>query len=305
MIDAESIKNRSPRLLRDCAITLTEGVGHATRMFRSMPDFLIIGTKRGGTTSLHNYLCMHPGVLGPFPKLRGQKSSDYLFVEPRHGVNGYRSHFHTVAYKKWLQRRLGYGPISGESSPYYMWGPGIAARAYESNPRLKAIALIRDPVERAYSHWQERCQNGVEPLLFGDALDAEEARIEGELDRMMNDPAYHSTAWDWYTYRSRGVYLPQLKHWASVFPREQLMVIRSEDMYADVQAVFDDVCRFLGLPSHRLSTPRTFNASKRTLMPENARAELTEYYAPLNRELESYLNRSMCWEVGRSASAAS
>lgn len=295
MPDLVALKERSPRWLRDAAIVGTRAVGMATAPWRTAPDFLIVGAKRGGTTSLHNYLLMHPGVLGLYPKPRGQKSSDYFFRGLDRGESWYRSHFHTEQYKKRVADRLGYRPLNGESSPYYIWDPRIATRAHAVNPDLRAIMLVRDPVERAFSHWQERRQNGVEPLDFVDALDAEQRRLHGERERMVADPDYYSTAHDWYAYRERGIYLPQLLNWTSVFPRDQLLVVRSEDLYADVQGTVDRVCDFLGLPRTVLPSTRRFNASRRPAMPERARAELAEFYAPHNQELGRWLDRDLGW----------
>lgn len=289
------VKERSPRWAKDAANVVTRRYALATVSRRTAPDFLVIGTKRGGTTSMFNYLMMHPGVLGLFPQSRAKKSSDYFFKHQARGEQWYRSHFHTRGYRELRAKQLGYAPVAGEVSPYYMWDPRIAGAAYAVNPGLKAIALLRDPVERAWSHYQERTANGVEPLSFEDALGAEDDRTAGELERMLADPGYYSQAHDWYTYRSRGVYLPQVQNWRSVFPPDQLLVLRSEDMYADVQGVFDRITDFLGVPPFRLPTTRTFGAGKRSTMPEGAREELESFYAPFNRDLEDYLGRLLGW----------
>ena len=263
MPSASQLKDRAPRWVKDAANTATRRYALATVSQRPAPDFLVVGTKRGGTTSLYNYLLMHPGVLGLFPRSRGKKSTDYFFREQARGSAWYRSHFHARPYRAAIQRRLGYSPVGGEASPYYMWDPRVAPTVRALAPAVKAIALVRDPVERAWSHYQERTQNGVEPLSFADALAAEPDRLAGEADRMTADPTYFSTAHDWYSYRERGVYLPQLQHWTAFFPREQLLVLRSEDMYSDVQGVFDKVCDFMEIGRHQLPTTKTFNASHR------------------------------------------
>ncbi|MBZ5739740.1 sulfotransferase domain-containing protein [Nocardioides mangrovi] len=295
MASTTEIKARVPRPAMDLANWTTRQWGLATAARRGLPDFLVIGTKRGGTTSLFNYLLMHPGILGLYPQVRGRKSTDYFFRNLHLGEPWYRSHFHTDAHLERATRRLGYRPQSGEASPFYMWDERIPERVHELAPSVKAIALVRDPVERAWSHYQERVQNGVEPLSFPEALEAEERRTAHELERMRNDPDYHADAWDWYAYRQRGVYLPQLETWTATFPREQLLVLRSEDMYADVQSAFDTTCEFLGLPSVELPTRKTFNASARAPMPESVRAELTDFYAPHNARLEAFLGRSLHW----------
>lgn len=290
------VKDKSPRWVKDAANLGTRAYGVATTPWRPVPDFLVIGTKRGGTTSLFNYLMMHPGILGLFPQSRGKKSTDYFFKELERGPWWYRSHFHTAPYRQRLESRLGHRPVGGEASPYYVWDPRIAARVREIAPGVRAILLLRDPVERAWSHYLERRENGVEPLGFGEALAAEPVRTEGELDRMLADPGYHSEPHDWYTYRARGVYLPQIHNWRESFPAEQLLILRSEDMYADVQGVFDGVCAFLGVPHHRLPTTRTFNASARkSSVPEPQRGELAAYYREHNAALEDYLGWPLGW----------
>lgn len=298
-MDLAMMKDRSPRWAKDAANVMTRQYGVQTVADRRGPDFLIIGTKRGGTTSLFNYLLMHPGVLGLFPQNRGKKSTDYFFSTNYHrGEAWYRSHFHTETYRRRLQARLGYRPLSGEASPYYVWDPRIPVRVRRDAPGVKAIMLVRDPVVRAWSHYLERTQNHVEPLPFADALAAEHTRLDGELDRMLIDPDYHSTAYDWYGYRSRGDYLPQLQRWTSVLGRDDLLVVRSEDMYADPQLVVDQVCDFLGLPRHPLPTRRTFNAAANGQpMPREAEEELRAYFAPQEAQLQEWLGRPLHWSI--------
>ncbi|HYO39135.1 MAG TPA: sulfotransferase [Nocardioidaceae bacterium] len=293
---AQQLKDRAPRWVKDVANTSTRAYGLVSAPLRPGPDFLVVGVKRGGTTSMFNYLLQHPGVTGLFPQSRGKKSTDYFFKGTHLGESWYRSHFHSSLHRSRVARRLGYAPVGGEASPYYLWDPRIAARVRSLAPRVKAVALLRDPVERAWSHYQERTENGVEPLSFAEALAAEPERTAGELERMHADPGYYSEAHDWYAYRARGVYLPQLRNWLSVFPADQLLVLRSEDMYADVQGVFDRTCAFLDLPRFELPTRRSFNASQvRSSVPDSCRAELANWFAPHNRELEAFLGRSLNW----------
>ncbi|QLQ09794.1 MAG: sulfotransferase [Nocardioidaceae bacterium] len=295
MPSVSALKERSPDWVRELARQSTRAYGMATARWRGKPDYLIIGAKRGGTTSMYNYLRMHPGVLGMFPQPRASKSSDYFFGGAVKGSRWYTSHFHTTRFLARTADKLGYAPVTGEASPYYIWDPRIAALAYQANPDVRAIMLIRDPVERAFSHWQERVQNGVEPLDFAAALAAEPARTSGELERMLREPGYHSTAHDWYTYRARGIYQPQLENWLSGFPAEQLLVLRSEDMYADVQGTVDRAVKFLGLPEFELPTTKTFNASRRPEMPGEPTQELASFYASHNAELERFLGTALDW----------
>ena len=291
------LKDRSPRVVKDAARVGAHTYNRATVRGRAVPDFLVIGTKRGGTTSLFNYLLMHPGIRGINPASRGKKSTDYFFKEYHRGDLWYRAHFDSDRAKARAARRLGYRPLSGEASPYYLWDPRLVERIHGTAPQVKAIALLRDPVKRAWSHYLERRQNHVEPLTFEQALAAEPARLAGELDRMLADPAYYSQAYDWYPYRARGVYQPQLERWSAVFPADQLLVLRAEDLYRDVQGTFDVVCDFLEVERFPLPDRKAFNAAKGATdpMPETARVELAEFFAPHNAALESYLDRELGW----------
>lgn len=296
MPSLSQIKDLSPRWVKDVANVTTRAAALASVAQRQVPDFLVIGTKRGGTTSLHSYLLRHPGVLGLFPQSRGKKSTDWFFADNEHSESWYRSHFHTARHRDRLAEQLGHAPVGGEASPYYVWDRRIAPQAKALAPDVKSILLVRDPVERAWSHYQERTQNGVEPLGFAAALAAEERRLEGEHERMTSDERYHSTAHDWYSYRSRGVYLPQIEHWLEHFDRDQLLVLRSEDMYADAQRVFDSVTDFLGIDRFRLPTTKPFNASHtRSSVPEPMRSELAAFYAPHNAALEEFLGTDLRW----------
>lgn len=291
------VKDAAPRWVKTAADRATRSAAIAGVGLRSGPDFLIVGTKRGGTTSLFNYLLTHPGVHGLVPSIRGKKSTDFFFREWSRGPAWYRSHFPTRPYRWMRRQRLGYVPLAGEASPYYMWDPRVPARIHSVAPEVRAIMLLRDPVQRAWSHYHERRQNGVEPLSFIDALRAEEARMGGEVERMLADPHYYSTAFDWYPYRARGIYLPQLQRWHAVFPREQLLVLRSEDLYSDTQGLFDQVCEFLGLECWTLRSTLTFNASssRGQGLPGEAEQELRDFYAPHNKALEQYLGRELGW----------
>lgn len=295
MTAAANLKDASPRWIRDLANGATRAYATRTAAMRPVPDFMVIGTKRGGTTSMFRYLLMHPGILGLYPQSRGKKGTEYFFRHTHEDNAWYRSHFHTETYRRMLERRLGYRPLSGEASPYYLWDPRVAGRVHAVAPNIKAIVLLRDPVKRAWSHYQERVANGVEPLPFDEALRLEPTRLAGELEQMMDDSDYYSAAHDFYSYRSRGEYLPQLQNWFSYFDRDQVLILRSEQLYADVQATLDQVSEFLGLPRHTLPTTRTFNSGARQPFDDAIRAELTAYYAPKNQALEDYLGRRLDW----------
>jgi Sulfotransferase domain len=281
--------------VKDVANAATRWYGTVTADLRPLPDFMIIGTKRGGTTSMWNWLVAHPAVLPMFPALRGNKSTDYFFDGGSRGERWYRSHFHTMAYRRALERRRGHRVVSGEASPLYMYDPRICPLVRRIVPDVKVIIQLRDPVGRAFSHWQERVGQGVEPLSFEDALAAEPSRTAGELARMRQEPSYYSEAFDWYSYRDRGIYHRQVAQWADAFPPDQVLVVASEDFSRDEQGVMDAVADFLGIPRHRRAQYPRHNLSPRMSMPAHVEEELSAFYAPHNQRLYELLGRDLGW----------
>jgi hypothetical protein len=160
---------------------------------------------------------------------------------------------------------------------------------------VKLIVLLRNPVRRAYSHYWERVDNGVESLSFEAALAAEPKRLAGETERMLADPTYYSRAHDWYSYRDRGIYEPQVRRWFDVFPRSQFLILRSEDMYANEQAVFDAVTTFLEIPRFTLPARPRHNYRPAEEMSTALRDELAAFYRPHNERLYDVIGRDMQW----------
>jgi sulfotransferase family protein len=267
--------------------------GELTADRRPPPDFLIIGTKRGGTTSLWHYLVQHPLVFRLFPAWNG-KSPHYFEENWHRGESWYRSHFPTRRQRREREQRYGGRSVAGEASPLYMFHPLVAGRVREALPDVRLIVLLRDPVERAYSHWKERRTQRTEPLDFAAALAAEPARIAGERDRMLAEPGYFSHAWDWYTYRTRGRYLEQLEPWLSGLPG-QLLVLASESLYREPAAVYRTVLDFLGLPPFQPVRFEVHNDRPSAPMDPAVREELTDYYRPHNLALAARLGMDFDW----------
>jgi Sulfotransferase domain len=184
----------------------------------------------------------------------------------------------------------------GEASPSYLLHPLAPERVVAMVPEAKLVALVRNPVDRAFSHYQHEVALGREPLSFEDALEAEDERLHGEEERMLADPGYFSRAWWDYTYRARGRYAEQLERWLAVFPREQMLIVPSEDLLDEPEQTYARVLEFLGAPPHRLdSYPRVFERQYEPLRPET-RERLAAEFAEPNRRLYELLGRNLGWE---------
>ena len=267
----------------------------ATNRMRLMPDFLIIGTQRGGTTSLYNYLNECPRIAPAT-----LKEVHFFDTNFQKGVAWYRAQFPLSLKKYPGGDRNKQALITGEASPYYLFHPHAPARVAQVVPSVKLIALLRNPVERAYSHYCFEVEMGHEKLSFEEALAQEEARTQEESARIIVDERYHSYNHQHYTYLARGIYADQLERWLKVFPKEQLLVIKSEDFYGDPTASIQQVLKFLDIRtiSRKRQRPyQQYNASGYTqpAIDQRLRKELVAYFKPHNKRLYQLINRDFGW----------
>lgn len=252
--------------------------------FHSFPNYIIIGTMKGGTTSLYSYLCMRPDV---HPATA--KEIHYFDNHYHQGTSWYKTHFP-------MKKEMLPGQITGESSPYYLAHPCVPERIYRLLPEVKLIVLLRNPVERAYSHYQHNRRLNREPLTFDKALESEDERIAGEEKKMSDNPKYCSYNHPVFSYKRRGLYAEQLKRWLQYFPREQLLIIKSEDFFDNPKLITDQVCEFLGLKPYENGVYEKHNYfGSYSNMSEESRILLSEYFAPYNKELYNLLGVDYNW----------
>lgn len=255
--------------------------GKATASLRPLPNFLIIGAQKAGTTALYAYLRRHPDITGPSWK-------EVSFFD-RHYVRGeawYRGNFPNA-----LRAR----GLIGEASPSYLFHPLAPRRASALVPGAKLIALVRNPVDRAFSHYQHEVALRREPLSFEEALAAEDERLRGEEAKIRADPAYFSQAWWNYTYRARGRYAEQLERWLTFFPREHLLVLPSDELLAQPARVHARVLDFLGAAPQPLQAyPRVFERRYEPMRAET-RSLLARDFAEPNLALYELLGRDLGW----------
>lgn len=256
---------------------------------RVLPDYLIAGAQRCGTTTLYHMLIKHPQVLPALTK-------EVHFFDNHHarGLAWYRSHFPTL----WKMRRQAPngGPrICGEATPYYLFHPAAAERIAADLPNVKAIIMLRNPVDRAHSHFQHVTRLGHEPLSFLEALRAEPKRLQGEAERLLREPGYRSTAHQFFSYVARGEYADQLGQWFRSIPRDRTLVLLLDDLAADPEGTLAKVFEFLCLKPYELKETKLRNVLSYAHMPDEVRARLTEHFAPHNARLAEMLGRQLPW----------
>jgi hypothetical protein len=260
---------------------LRRGVAQATRKWRALPDYLILGTQKGGTTSLHNYLCGHPDVATPT-----RKEIHYFSYNLDKGPAWYRGHFATNAYLRAMSRFRGRRPLCGDTSPDYLFHPHAARRAFELVPEARLIILLRNPADRAFSHYRHRVRKGMEHRSFEAAIAEELALASVDDGTLREDAWYDSLEHAKLSYVTRGLYARQLRRWFAVFPRERFLILRSEDFFADPRAVYANVLEFLGLRQWQPGDMRKYNFfNESEPVPATTRNELENFFNPHNREL--------------------
>jgi hypothetical protein len=268
----------------------------ATAGRRRPPDFLVIGAKRGGSTSIYRNLVATPGVAPLFPR-RSQIKGTYFFdVEYERGERWYRSHFPTRAGRAARPDLDGTPAIVGEASPYYLSHPHAGARAGAMLTDARIIVALRDPVRRAHSHYQERVRQGIETLpTFAEAIAAEPARLAGEWDRMMEDPGHVSFAHLNFGYLAQSEYDRGLERWLAAYRRDRVLILRSEDFYADERSTLVELRRFLGLGPVDLPEPRHYNDTGSQDLDPGLEADLRTRLSASVGRLERIAGRSFGW----------
>ena len=288
---APSVRPEWLRLTRKTAYRALVMAGWPIRRARMLPGFLIVGAERCGTTSMFHVLKQHPAVSGT--ALRKQEVH-FFDVAYRRGLGWYQSQFPLRASARLAARGTGVAPVAFEASPYYMFHPLAPERIHRDLAGVKLLVLLRDPVERAYSAHANHVGHGLETESFERALELEDSRLAGEAERIIADPGYNSYCHRHYSYRVRGHYIDQLEHLEAIFGRERLLVIDSDDFFADPGPAYDEVLEFLGLPACSPAfTPQ--NARPRAPMPASVRAALEEHYRPYDERLAAWLGREPSW----------
>jgi Sulfotransferase domain len=260
-----------------------------TNGIRLLPNFIIIGVQRGGTTSLHSYIARHPGVEAL------KKEVHFFDLNFSKGIGWYKAKF-PYTFKHYFNRTHNQPLITGEASPYYIFHPLAPQRIAQTLPEVKLIVLLRNPIDRAYSHYQMNIRNGLEALSFEEATAKEEDRLRGEREKIVAAEAYQSFNHRKYSYLSRGIYVDQLKIWLNLFPREQFLILKSEDFYANSSATLEQVFSFLSLPNREVKTSKKYNVASYPDINADTRKHLIEFFEPHNQRVYKYLGTNFGWD---------
>lgn len=254
---------------------------------RPLPDFIIIGAQKSGTSSLYAYLGQHPQLLPSFKKevhfFDGGLS--YKKDNYKEGQAWYRAHFPI--------KDVGAPYKAFEASPIYIFNPLAPRRIFDLIPEVKIIALLRNPTERAISHYFHIRRAGREPLSINEALRAEEKRLASVIE----GKDYKSAIFRWHSYKSRGLYKEQIERFLEYFSWQQILILCSEEFFSEPDTTLRRVFEFVGVDTgFKVQDLKPENvASNRSEVDPDVYRYLNNYFLPHNQALYELVGKNYAW----------
>ena len=263
-----------------------------TSSMHTLPDFLIIGAAKSGTTSLFEHLIKHPSI---FPPLAQQPN--FFTTNYHKGESWYRSYFPSIITKNLTQNIKKQKFLTGEASTQYYWYPHAAKRAKALLPDAKIILLLRNPIDRSHSQYQMELNKGNEKLIsFEDAIEQENERIQSEYDKMLQDENYYSKQYTIQSYITKSIYVNYIEEWLKYFPREQFLFLNSEEFNSDTSKVYKKTLNFLEISEIDFKNYEVFRAAKYSEMNPSTRKKLSEFFKPYNEKLYKLIDQNFHWD---------
>ena len=267
-------------------IILKRGISGITSTWRVLPDFIIIGTVRSGSTSLYYNICSHPSILPASYDEIGFFDSNYHL-----GMNWYRSMFPLKSDMERIRSETKYA-LTGEDTPFYFWKIDAANRIRKILPKIKLITILRNPVQRAYSNYCLGVREGTEKLTFEEA-------VRKELDTLPENKILAENIFKFCnvrrSYIAKSLYVYQMKIWFERFSKNRLFVISTEEMSKSPAHTMNQAYEFLGLPKYENTFFEKRKKASYEKMGDNIRKELEEFFKPHNEELFKLIGKSFDW----------
>lgn len=265
-----------------------------TARWRMLPDFVVIGAQRAGTTTLFRVLNDHPEVARPTIS----KGIGYFDVHYARGPVWYRAHF-PLRFIADLSR-------SGraktfESSGYYSFHPLAAERIARDLPGVRVVMMVRDPAERAYSAFKHESSRGFEQASFSEALALEPDRLAGEVEKIATDPSYQSYEHRHHAYVSRSQYAPQVQRFIDHVGEDRVYLVDADRFFAEPETELAALFAFLGLSPWQPDKVEQWNARPSKPMDPELRAELMSAFAESDDRLAALMGRTPTWRQNVSA----
>lgn len=279
-LDGRILNARHRRVLRPIAHQARRLTRQRARGNQVLPSVLVVGAQRSGTTSLHRALIQHPQIQGP-----GQgKGVHYFDLEFGRGDEWYLGRFPVCAP----------GVHLIETSPYYAFHPLVPARVARTLPNASIVLLIRDPVERAYSHFFHETNRGFETLGFEEALDAESSRLARSDEIFAADEFAVVAEHVHHSYLARGRYAEQIVRWMACVSPGRMLVLDADRLFRDPKNAIRTLADFLDIDLKQLDFPHA-NFYPRPELSASVKSYLTAYFEPFDAQLKPLVGWDPSW----------
>ena len=255
---------------------------------RVLPDFLVIGAKRCGTTSLFYHLPEHPCISkSPHDNMGFFNDNFHL------GVNWYKSFFPTIFTRNKIKSEFG-NFLAFDVTTTYMEEESTANNVYQTKPNMKIIVILRNPVDRTYSQYHLNLREKAEKRSFEDVLEENMNRLDKEShERYEIKPKFSAEG---NNYLKKGLYAQQLRHWLKIFPRENILILSTEEFESNQQAIYNKIFEFLNISQFEVKNTEKMEKGSYSQMKSETRSLLLDYFRPHNNELFKLINKKFDWE---------
>lgn len=288
-----TLRSAVPHPLKTAGRSVSVQLGSVTAARRQLPSFILVGAQRTGTTSLFRALMSHPLI----HQANYHKGVNYFDINYHRDFSWYQGHFPTTVTLAKRSRGHEGTPVTFEASGYYMFHPCAAERMTRHLPDVKVLAMLRDPIERAFSAHKHEYARGYETEPFDRALALEDERLAGQEERMVADPGYQSFSHRHHAYLRRGQYAEQLRRLHRHIPEDRVHLIESESFFESPEVTYGRVLEFLELPRILPDRFDRWNARPSSPMPDSTRDRLRAHFKPHDEALATLLGRTPAWRT--------
>tara|TARA_B100000745_G_scaffold128395_1_gene83715 strand:+ start:1256 stop:2113 length:858 start_codon:yes stop_codon:yes gene_type:complete len=259
-----------------------------TGFIRVIPDFLVIGAKRCGTTSLYQHLPEHPCISkSPYDNMGFFNDNFHL------GVNWYKSFFPTTFTRNKIKSKFG-GFLAFDVTTKYMEEESTANNVYQTKPNMKIIIILRNPVDRAYSQYHLSVRQTAERRSFEDVVEENMNRLNKESHEHYEIKPRFSAKED--NYLKKGLYALQLRYWLKIFPRENILTVSTEEFESNQQIIYNKIFEFLNISKFEVKNTKKMEKGNYPPIKSETRNLLLDYFRPHNHELFELINMEFDWD---------
>ena len=259
-----------------------------TGSIRVLPDFLVIGAKRCGTTSLFYHLPEHPCISkSPYDNMGFFNDNFHL------GINWYKSFFPTTFTRNKIKSKFG-DCITFDVTTTYMEEESTANNVCQTKPNMKIIVILRNPVDRAYSQYHLNVREKIEKRSFEDVIEENMNKLDKESrERHEIKPQFLAEK---NNYLKKGLYAQQLRHWLKIFPRKNILIMSTEEFESNQQTIYNKIFEFLNISQFEIKNTEKMEKGNYTSMESKTRNLLLDYFRSYNNELFKLIDKKFDWE---------